>query len=503
MRPETTFLTAYVNGALVSGQSVTFAIPPWVMATNLNTDGAAIRAGSGGVLFSASRGDFTVLLQSAAARVTFLRDFPAPPTSELRLELVVGPGSDGSHAAPRYQLIATCGFIANAQTTSDASSRYESRVRVKSPPVAVSDLQLLYPAYYLLSSGGGVETAVSNNLTIGAAIELDSPAKHAPAYFSGKLQGALDAGAGIIASDPIGIDLEPSTAFWVRSDFPGAAGLRVPTGRNAAINGESFVKSAEATTQIYGTGLLATRTTGTTGSNGIPGPIAIIGRAEKPVPAIAILNDSIAFGSGDASNAGIVAGGNYGFVPRGLQDVDGAGGMWPWIMIGRSSGNLSNFLTPDAPRRMALLHYCSHAIVQAGTNDLASQALAAAQDAARKVWAACRRRGLKVYQVLIFPRIAATTDSYASAAGQVPVTGFEAGGGKRDPFNAWVRACVADGTIDGLIDPNPFVEDSVHPGKWITNGAANYPTSDGVHPSTALHVLAAKAVTAVARTFTV
>jgi lysophospholipase L1-like esterase len=503
MRPETTFLSAYVSGAITAGRSVTFPIPPWLSATDLKTEAAVIHAGGGSVLFSALRGDFTVALQSAVVRVTFLRDFPEPPTSELRLELATGPARSKSRSAPRLQLVATCGFIANAQTVSDASSRYESRVRVKSPPVAVSDLQLLYPAYYLPSSGGGVETPLANNLTIGAAIELDTPAKHVTAYFQGKLQGTLEAGAGLITSDQIGIDLEPSTAFWVRSDFPGAAGLQVPTGRNAAINGESFVKSTEATTQIFGTGLLAARATGTIGSNGIPGPIAIIGRAERPVPAIAILNDSIAFGSGDASNAGIVAGGNYGFVPRGLQDVDGVGGMWPWIMIGRSSGNLSNFLTPDAPRRMALLHYCSHAIVQAGTNDLASQSLAAAQNSALKVWAACRRRGLEVYQVLIFPRIASTTDSYASAAGQVPAAGFETGGGKRDPFNAWVRACVADGTIDGLIDPNPFVEDSVNPGKWITNGSANYPTSDGVHPSTALHVLAAKAVAAVARTFTV
>ena len=50
--------------------------------------------------------------------------------------------------------------------------------------------------------------------------------------------------------------------------------------------------------------------------------------------------------------------------------------------------------------------------------------------------------------------------------------------------------------LDAVIDANVCVEDPANPGKWVTTGAANYPTTDGTHPSPALHLLASQLVRA-------
>src|SRR5262249_9148167 len=107
---------------------------------------------------------------------------------------------------------------------------------------------------------------------------------------------------------------------------------------------------------------------------------------------------------------------------------------------------------------------------------------------------------LKVAQSLIMPRTT-SSDSWATAANQTSVSGFGVGE-LRDQFNAWVLTQVGGGLLDVVIDPNPYVEDQSHPSKWISNNSANYPTTDGVHPSSALHILAAQAVNSWALTIT-
>lgn len=94
-----------------------------------------------------------------------------------------------------------------------------------------------------------------------------------------------------------------------------------------------------------------------------------------------------------------------------------------------------------------------------------------------------------------------TFGGWTSAADQTPVSGFTVGG-VRDQFNTWLFTQVGLGLLDAVIDVNPYVEDQSNHGAWITTGAINYPTVDGVHPSSAVHILAAQAVNAWALTQT-
>lgn len=118
MRREYTFLSAYLSGAISAGQTVTFPYPAGLSLDELRTESAVIYAGTGGVLFSASRGDFVVSLGSAGAAVTFLKAFPTPPGAELRLELPVF--SWGGQPAPNSQLRAKPQHRATFQIHSSA-----------------------------------------------------------------------------------------------------------------------------------------------------------------------------------------------------------------------------------------------------------------------------------------------------------------------------------------------------------------------------------------------
>ena len=102
----------------------------------------------------------------------------------------------------------------------------------------------------------------------------------------------------------------------------------------------------------------------------------------------------------------------------------------------------------------------------------------------------------------------ASTDAWATAANQTVNAGYESAytpgvsgtatsgaglTGTRGAFNAWLFAQAAAGVIDGVIDVNAAIEDAGNPGKWATNGSANYATTDGIHPTTVKHVAMAAA----------
>jgi lysophospholipase L1-like esterase len=144
---------------------------------------------------------------------------------------------------------------------------------------------------------------------------------------------------------------------------------------------------------------------------------------------------------------------------------------------------------------MALLKYASNVICELGTNDInTSRTLAQIQSDLQTIWQAAKAAGVRrVAQTLIIPRTT-STDSWATAANQTPVSGF-ATGSTRDQLNAWIKAQVGQGLLDGYIDPNPQVEDQANLGKWQTNGTASFATTDGTHPTAAFQASMATVVT--------
>jgi hypothetical protein len=93
----------------------------------------------------------------------------------------------------------------------------------------------------------------------------------------------------------------------------------------------------------------------------------------------------------------------------------------------------------------------------------------------------------RILRVQLTPRTT-STDSWATTANQTPVAGATVGG-KTDLANQWFAS------IDGqeLEDYKAITSfrDVDEGQKWVATGAANYATTDGIHPSTAIHTAAA------------
>lgn len=215
------------------------------------------------------------------------------------------------------------------------------------------------------------------------------------------------------------------------------------------------------------------------------GPTAVLGIPSAPMPACAIEGDSIAFGNGD----GYDNNGNVAFAERGLYGAD-----IPWINLSRASDRAMWLVRSNYQQRRKLWQYCNLLLCTLGSNDIANaRTLGQIQADLLEIWGDAHARGMTVVQTTIMTRTT-STDSWATKANQSYVTGFGPGG-TADQLNAWIKQQAADGVIEGVIDVATAIADPTDLNKWLTNGSGSYATGDGVHPLTALHVLAANAVT--------
>ncbi len=391
---------------------------------------------------------------------------------------------------PGLQVVASRGILPGLVLSGGGGTNYtlgESRYPVKVANCKVADLRLLLTGFYLLSNGSG-ESDNPFDINIRAAIEQVSPAIAPRTHYAGTFDILLRKGIGHILSESLGISTAAGETLYVQLSSYVNSGETWPASQLSGSNSAQYVSTlAAASSQVGTPGAFsaASRAAGYTYS-----ATALIGIPDKPIPSVAILGDSIADGAGETGTGD--NNGNYGWVCRGLWNVGSDNSAIPYMRLTRAGDGALSYFQGKGQRRLALLRYVSHVIVQLGVNDAAGNDLSACQARLQFLWTACKTRGKKVYQCLLTP-YTTSTDSFATAANQTPVTAF-AVGGVRDQLNSWIISQVGQGLLDGVINPNPYVEDANSPGKWISNGTANYATSDGIHPSSTLHALAAQAV---------
>lgn len=155
--------------------------------------------------------------------------------------------------------------------------------------------------------------------------------------------------------------------------------------------------------------------------------------------------------------------------------------------------------TTNWKRRLPLfaLSNATHVISTYGTNDLRVGLITtlAGMQSTKQVELALYqqyRPGVMVLGAPLLPRTN-STDSWATTGNQTAQTNFSPlGGSVREQYNAWLRGRPAG--FSGVLDPNLASETSVDSGVWVVNGAANYATSDGTHPSQAIHAAIANAL---------
>lgn len=400
------------------------------------------------------------------------------------------------------QIVTTRNSLFNSIRQGTASGRTDVRIENRQKYYvgnqAVSQLRVGQVGYYVKNDSTG-EQSIGNDFTWETALEITSPALASELFTYGTNLPVILATKKnplSISDTAMGIDIAAGGNLFVRQAVSVATNtLFIPTSSQAAPASDTGWISPSTNSQVNTTGAMVDPGSGS--SFGGPQTI-LLGVPAAPMAAVCILGDSIADGTGDSVDTF----GNLGFIARGLNSVNGY--PVPWLRQTVGGDKLSQNTLDTAHRKRSLWPYVTHLICQLGTNDVAAASLSAMQTNVQAIWQAAKRtigpygKPLQVAQCLLMPKTT-STDSWATAANQTPATGFTVGG-IRDQFNTWVKSQVGGGLLDAYIDANQYIEDQANPGKFITNGSANYPTTDGTHLTSALHILAAQAVNAWALT---
>ncbi|UGY15128.1 hypothetical protein HAP48_0042490 [Bradyrhizobium septentrionale] len=401
--------------------------------------------------------------------------------------------TDFQRISPRkLQVVATRGRVMGDYTQGGGTAtRFESRIKMRSAPVYVRDIRLLYGNF--LANATSSDADAPNDITVEAALESLTGVFTRRAFFGAQVNRLLAAGAHYFISDKIGADLAPSTDFAIRTGVTVAsAGQFVQYGVLTLTTADTFVENTSGSSQVLGfTGAMVANG-GVLVSKGY-GPLAVLGYPLTPTPAVVIRGDSIAVGVADVNNN---VGAN-GFLERGL--VGASGGAIPYMNLARAGDSLQGEgAIGHGWRRDSLMEYATHYVTDMGNNDPAGGvSLASMQTLALANWKSAKARGLKVYQCTLLPRCT-SSDGFTTTGGQTVVANYESTG-IRGLFNAWLLTQVGV-TIDGVIDVAAVVEDPANPGKWKVSGGVL--TADGIHPNALGNANIAPTITAWANTLT-
>lgn len=344
----------------------------------------------------------------------------------------------------------------------------------------------------------------SNSIAVKASLEIPV-GTYFPLQFPGTDENGyvhIQPGCFVVSS-PVPVNVVAGDIIFANQNVSPDGGGSYPVASTSSIADTNWEYRVPNTTTDY-TAALPSSGLNTQGL--LYAPNVITGYpTELPVgkrpPQVFCWGDSIMHGSGDATGAPSWGTYDLGWVRRGLNN------QIPFVFAARSGTLAANFNTNIQRRATAaLMTGCTHAIEAFGANDLGQTTWPATQNNRLLLWNLMSAQGIKVYATTTTPRTT-STDSWATLGNQT-VNAVES---NRVTLNDWIRdgaplvagSPVAAGTsvalragqpghpLVGYIDTADACESSRNSGKWKVTGAANYPTVDGLHPSTAVHLLMA------------
>lgn len=351
-----------------------------------------------------------------------------------------------------------------------------SQVRHRLGPAGVSDLRLVYGNWSLSASGSVGEQDGPAPRRLAASILHEG--KLYPVTFGGARVTELAPGAEA-ASDPVaGLRLPPGALFFSRTwyeapdsmffrSLPVWAGLGE---WNAIATGPDLTLSDAVPKPGSGLGY---------------GPLAVLGRPDRPVPAVAILGDSIANGHNGGDGAADTEA--PGFIARALM---GHGG---FIRLTVPQGTLFSATVHTERSHRLIRDRVSHAICQYGINDLAGgRSAAEMKQRYLALWGGLAEMGIKVFQTTITPRTE-SRDNWTSAEGQTAARTLGPGS-TRTEINDWIRTVPAP--LAGYFEAADLVESARNSGLWKSDGTPGryVAGAGGVHPTPFGHEALSRAI---------
>lgn len=362
-----------------------------------------------------------------------------------------------------------------------------------------SDLIVSIPNWYQMGSGAG-ETATGNGFTIEEmVIENAGGAISTPVRFAGGRSVTVADNANDLQSDavlPAAFTLPQFSRgeqYWVKGRITLALGTHaLPySDRNRSSIGGSQVNwydpaaTTPSSTDIPGP-YTATGTAFDIRNNGFC-PI-ILGHPAVDGPSFIGIGDSIMCITADTGGGTSVING-VGFFHRAMHDAAStAASLRPSLNFARVGAATAHYTAAGNTRWRQYVRYVRFAVEELGTNNLGTSSAgnaASLQAEIAALWTLLRAGGVqKIARTRMIPRTA-SSDSWATIAGQSPFPAFVAGG-TAEAVNTWFESKRSDGTIDAVVAMASTHDTSV-PQAWPVNGTAFYACTDGTHPKDVIH----------------
>jgi lysophospholipase L1-like esterase len=328
------------------------------------------------------------------------------------------------------------------------------------------------------NGAAGESTSATGTLTVRAAVEYPS-GSYWPIRFRGQRDVTIEAG-GFVTSDRVAVPggIPANTVYWVHSYVTVSSGQKWPSSFTIDTASPWLEACSSGTSEVDNT------LTAVTGTATKPYRPAFI-RSVRSADTLRLLGvgDSIISAVGDTDPRR----GWWGYLTD--QAVSG-------IRLGCSAEKLTAFTVGGMQARLAYgTQGVNTAICALGVNDVAGGSnLATIQARMQTLWEFLYRQGIKVWQTTITPYSVTTTDSYATTANQT----VHSSNAVRVTVNDWLRGLTPGSGggqyLTGIVEHADCAESARNSGFWKVTGAANYGTSDGTHPSNAIHQLMSAAV---------
>lgn len=319
---------------------------------------------------------------------------------------------------------------------------------------------------------------------------LDTGTSATPVLFGGSAGIVIADGANDVHSDPISPSGLGKTKFsrgeiyYIKGKIsaPASTGhipyaLENPNGYTGL---QSYRYNPASTTMssTYSAGIYSS--TGTAPdimtANYIP---IVLGYPYADQLSIIAVGDSVIAGFGDGAT-GLLNG--TGYFQRGITDADGVSNPRPALNFSLP-GNTTLAWTGANTKWTQFIQYANTGLNELGTNDITGSTATTTATADQLLIAQLFRAGgvSGILRPELLPNTT-STDNFQTSANQTPQAGW--GPGQVAPqLNAWFTAKLADQTFQGVISGSA-VRDAITPTNWLTNGTANYITTDGKHPNT-------------------
>jgi hypothetical protein len=371
------------------------------------------------------------------------------------------------HGATTYDgIVATRG---SAPSVQDSHTQVMSRV-ASFTRSAVTQIKIITPNWYAGENTPGATATLTASIEypVGVCTQLKWSTATSVTVSDG----------GQVTSDYATLSIPTNTQFWIREYMTNASGVPVDAyqGQNLALGDALILGNSGVVDQTVSCG---TVTDGGTFES--LAPLAII--APITAPSVCILGDSIALGVDNAHTPNST--GDSGAIAPSIAPSFGYSNM------GVNGDTASTFASTLNTNRRAVLSYCSHLIVEYGTNDFSfgGSSVAQLQTDLTTIYGFAPV-GTVTFQTTLFPRTC-STDSWATTTNQSPEgtgscnlsSNFES---KRATFDA----ALIGGTFGpngGFFDPDSVVGTGTNNSLW--RAGAGFPTcnpwtDDGVHPNT-------------------